>query len=117
MSSSPKALSEGITLRAPASVVANRLMDRSRFAHIIGKSKCLLEVFDLIENVAASDANILIVGESGTGKELIASAIHASSHRATGPFIKINCAAIPTELIESEVFGYKKGGCAPVQRY
>jgi len=81
MSTSPNAVSEGLPLGAPASVVANRLMDRSRFAHIIGKSKCLLEVFDLIENVAASDANILIVGESGTGKELIASAIHDSSHR------------------------------------
>lgn len=109
MSSSPMALSEGGTLRVPASDVANRLMDRSRFACIIGKSKCLLELFDLIEDVAASDANILIVGESGTGKELIASAIHDSSNRARGPFIKINCAAIPSELIESEVFGYKKG--------
>lgn len=109
MSSSLKALSEGRTLRAPASDVANRLMDRSRFGSIIGQSKWLQELFDLIEDVAASDANILIVGESGTGKELIASAIHDSSNRAKGPFIKVNCAAIPSELIESEVFGYKKG--------
>jgi len=109
MSNSPEALSDGRSVRAPASDVANRLMNRSRFTNIIGKSGGLLELFDLIEDVAASDANILIVGESGTGKELIASAIHDSSNRARGPFIKINCAAIPNELIESEVFGYKKG--------
>jgi transcriptional regulator with PAS, ATPase and Fis domain len=109
MSGLPETLSESMPLRAAASDVADRLMDRSRFANIIGRSKCLLEVFDLIECVAASDANILIQGESGTGKELIANAIHDHSNRAKGPFIKINCAAIPKELIESELFGYKKG--------
>jgi transcriptional regulator with PAS, ATPase and Fis domain len=67
------------------------------------------DLFELIESVAASDANILIQGENGTGKELIANAIHYNSNRAKGPFIKINCAAIPKELIESELFGYKKG--------
>lgn len=103
------ALSEGTTPQTPASDVASRQIDRSRFANIIGESKCLLQVFELIEHVAASDANILIVGESGTGKELIASAIHDCSNRAKGPFIKINCAAIPNELVESELFGYKKG--------
>ena len=67
------------------------------------------ELFELIESVAASDANILIQGENGTGKELIANAIHYNSNRVKGPFIKINCAAIPKDLIESELFGYKKG--------
>ena len=67
------------------------------------------ELFELIESVAASDANILIQGENGTGKELIANAIHHNSNRVRGPFIKINCAAIPKELIECELFGYKKG--------
>jgi transcriptional regulator with PAS, ATPase and Fis domain len=67
------------------------------------------DLFELIESVAASDANILIQGENGTGKELIANAIHYNSNRVKGPFIKINCAAIPKELIESELFGYKKG--------
>ena len=67
------------------------------------------ELFELVESVAASDANILIQGENGTGKELIANAIHYNSKRAKGPFIKINCAAIPKDLIESELFGYKKG--------
>ena len=67
------------------------------------------DLFELIESVAASDANILIQGENGTGKELIANAIHHNSNRVRGPFIKINCAAIPNELIESELFGYRKG--------
>ena len=79
------------------------------FSNIIGKSKKMRELFELVEAVAASDANILIQGENGTGKELIANALHLRSDRAKGPFIKINCAAIPKDLIESELFGYKKG--------
>ena len=79
------------------------------FSNIIGKSKKMRELFELVEAVAASDANILIQGENGTGKELIANALHLRSLRAKGPFIKINCAAIPKDLIESELFGYKKG--------
>jgi DNA-binding NtrC family response regulator len=79
------------------------------FSNIIGKSKKMRELFELVEAVAASDANILIQGENGTGKELIANALHVRSLRAQGPFIKINCAAIPKDLIESELFGYKKG--------
>jgi transcriptional regulator with PAS, ATPase and Fis domain len=79
------------------------------FANIVGQSKKMKELFELVESVAASDANILIQGENGTGKELIANAIHYNSNRVKGPFIKINCAAIPKDLIESELFGYKKG--------
>jgi DNA-binding NtrC family response regulator len=79
------------------------------FSNIIGKSKKMRELFELVDAVAASDANILIQGENGTGKELIANALHLRSLRAKGPFIKINCAAIPKDLIESELFGYKKG--------
>ncbi len=86
-----------------------KLTDRYRYANIIGKSKKMQELFDLVESVAASEANILIQGENGTGKELIANAIHYNSKRAKGPFIKINCAAIPKDLIESELFGYKRG--------
>ena len=67
------------------------------------------ELFDLIGRVAGSEANILIQGENGTGKEMIANAIHYHSKRAKGPFVKINCAAIPADLIESELFGYRKG--------
>jgi transcriptional regulator with PAS, ATPase and Fis domain len=80
-----------------------------RFKDIIGRSPSILAIFDLIDTVAGSDANILIQGASGTGKELIADAIHSGSSRANGPFIKINSAAIPKELIESELFGYKRG--------
>jgi transcriptional regulator with PAS, ATPase and Fis domain len=67
------------------------------------------KVFELLDTVASVDANVLIVGESGTGKELVANAIHYASPRADGPFIKINCAALPKDLIESELFGYAKG--------
>src|SRR3954466_7766277 len=86
-----------------------KLQDRYKFQNVIGKSKKMQELFELIESVAASEANILIQGENGTGKELIANAIHYNSKRLKGPFIKINCAAIPKDLIELELFGYKKG--------
>jgi len=86
-----------------------KLQDRYKFANIIGRSKKMQELFELVENVAASEANILIQGENGTGKELIANAIHFNSKRSKGPFIKINCAAIPKDLIESEMFGYRRG--------
>ncbi len=86
-----------------------KLQDRYKFQNVIGKSKKMQELFELVESVAASEANILIQGENGTGKELIANAIHYNSKRSKGPFIKINCAAIPKDLIESELFGYKKG--------
>jgi DNA-binding NtrC family response regulator len=87
----------------------SKLQERYKFQNVIGKSKKMQELFDLIEAVAASDANILVQGENGTGKELVANAVHYHSKRSKGPFIKINCAAIPKELIESELFGYKKG--------
>src|SRR5512136_1155325 len=86
-----------------------KLQERYNFGNIIGKSRKMHELFELIENVAASEANILIQGENGTGKELIANALHYNSKRTKGPFIKINCAAIPKDLIESELFGYRKG--------
>jgi DNA-binding NtrC family response regulator len=86
-----------------------RLQDRYKFQNVVGKSRKMQELFELVESVAASEANILVQGENGTGKELISNAIHYNSKRLKGPFIKINCAAIPKELIESELFGYKKG--------
>ncbi|WP_457570091.1 sigma-54-dependent transcriptional regulator [Desulfurobacterium sp.] len=76
---------------------------------IIGSSKKMQEVFKLIGRVARTDATVLIVGESGTGKELVAKAIHKYSKRAEGPFVAINCAALPTNLLEAELFGYEKG--------
>lgn len=79
------------------------------YFNIIGKSKAMQVVFDIIEGIAESDANVLIIGESGTGKELVANAIHDRSHRAKKPMMEVNCAALPKELIESELFGHTKG--------
>jgi two-component system nitrogen regulation response regulator GlnG len=76
---------------------------------LVGKSGALLEVFKIIGRVARSDVPVLVTGESGTGKELIARAIHAASPRAAGPFVAVNAAAIPRELLESELFGHERG--------
>ncbi len=75
----------------------------------IGGSPAMLEVFRMVGRVAASSATVLVLGESGTGKELVARAIHRNSARAAGPFVAINCAAIPENLLESELFGHEKG--------
>jgi DNA-binding NtrC family response regulator len=85
------------------------LTSKYGFANIIGESEGLKNCLSLVERVADSDATILVTGESGTGKELIAKAIHYHSPRAKGPFIAINCGAIPSELLESELFGHVKG--------
>ena len=82
---------------------------RYQFLNIIGKTKPMQEIFSLIRQVAKTDANILILGESGTGKELVARAVHYSSLRSDKPFIPIDCTTIPSELMESELFGYEKG--------
>jgi two-component system, NtrC family, response regulator HydG len=76
---------------------------------LVSASHKMYEVFDLVRCVAPTDANVLITGEHGTGKELVANALHALSPRQDGPFIKINCAAIPEELMESELFGHRRG--------
>ncbi|MBV8937438.1 MAG: sigma-54 factor interaction domain-containing protein, partial [Alphaproteobacteria bacterium] len=76
---------------------------------MVGESPAMLEVFDQIRRFAACDVPVLITGESGTGKELVARAIHHHSGRAAGPFIALNCAAVPATLIASELFGYEKG--------
>jgi DNA-binding NtrC family response regulator len=86
-----------------------RLTSRTSYEGIIGGSHSMQNIYEIIESVAESDANILILGESGTGKEVIANAIHYKSHRSKLPFVKLNCAALPKELIESELFGHKKG--------
>jgi DNA-binding NtrC family response regulator len=86
-----------------------RLTTRASYASIIGGSKAMQDIYEMIDGVAESDANILVIGESGTGKELIANALHYKSLRAKKPLVKINCSALPKELIESELFGHTKG--------
>lgn len=81
-----------------------------------GRTPKLLQIFETIRATASSDASVLIEGESGTGKELIATAFHRHSNRAAGPFVQINCAAIPRDLIESELFGYKRGAFTGADR-
>ena len=76
---------------------------------MVGTSRALRSVIDQVETVAATDSSVLIEGETGTGKELIARAIHTQSERRVAPFVKLNCAAIPAELVESELFGHEKG--------
>src|SRR3989442_3481194 len=85
------------------------LRERTTYGNIIGRSKKMQDIFEMIEAVAKSDANILIVGESGTGKELIANAIHYKPHRSKKELGKVNCSALPKELIEPELFGHAKG--------
>lgn len=86
-----------------------RLRERTSYYNIIGSSRPMQNIYEIIESIAESDANVMILGESGTGKELIANAIHFKSARSKKPFVKINCSALPKELIESELFGHTKG--------
>jgi two-component system, NtrC family, response regulator HydG len=77
--------------------------------NVVGRSQAMTQVFELVKKAARSEANILVLGESGTGKELIARAIHANSPRAAGPFVPVDCASLPEQLLESELFGHEKG--------
>lgn len=95
-------------------IVENRqlkeiLQEKFRFENIIGNSSALAEVMSMVQRVASSNATVLIRGESGTGKELVAKALHFASSRKDQPFIKVNCAALPETLLESELFGHIKG--------
>jgi DNA-binding NtrC family response regulator len=85
------------------------LREKYRFENIIGKGDAIEAVFRIMEKVARTDSSVLITGESGTGKELVARAIHFTSERANGRFLPINCGALPENLLESELFGYKRG--------
>jgi DNA-binding NtrC family response regulator len=103
-------------LRQENETLKRTLAGDSETFGMIGRDAKMTQIFETIRTAAPSDASVLIEGESGTGKELIASAFHTQSQRAAGPFIRINCAAIPHELIESELFGYKKGAFTGADR-
>jgi two-component system response regulator PilR (NtrC family) len=87
----------------------DRVAGRVRLAQLLGKSKAMQSVFELISKIHSTRTNVLITGESGTGKELVARALHTEGNRAQKPFVAVNCGAIPEELMESELFGHKKG--------
>ncbi len=86
-----------------------RLSSKTSYEGIIGGARSMQNIYEIIDNVADSEANILILGESGTGKEVIANAVHYKSRRANKPFVKVNCSALPKDLIESQLFGHIKG--------
>src|SRR5262245_15624774 len=86
-----------------------RHVEVSRLAQMMTCSSAMREVFDLVEAAAPTDVNVLVLGENGSGKELVASAIHDLSPRRQHTFVRINCAAIPAELLESELFGHRRG--------
>lgn len=96
-------------LKRENTLLKRDVSQRDSFCGIIGKSQSMRELFDMIQKVAASQSSVLILGESGTGKELAARSIHTCSPRKTKPFVAVNCGAIPENLIESELFGHKKG--------
>lgn len=88
---------------------SNKKTSSIEIPEIIGKSEAIIKLLKIIDKVALTDAKVLITGPNGSGKELVAKRIHALSHRSTYPFVEVNCAAIPSELIESELFGHEKG--------
>jgi DNA-binding NtrC family response regulator len=100
---------ENRRLIAENTLLREKFMDETALNNIIGKNEKMMEVTQLIKKVAGSDASVLLQGESGTGKELFARAIHRLSQRKDGPYIAINCAAIPRELLENELFGSERG--------
>lgn len=96
-------------LRAEKQQLSNRLRAMQQQLAPVIKSRCMQEIHELIQRVAPTDANVLLLGESGVGKEVMANQIHRLSKRADGPLVKLNCAAFPANMIEAELFGYVKG--------
>ena len=96
-------------LSQEVAALREQLREQSRYTMLFGNSQRMAEVRELIERVSDTDVTVLIRGESGTGKELVARALHERSLRRDRPFVKVNCAALPTELLESELFGFEKG--------
>jgi DNA-binding NtrC family response regulator len=103
-------------LRAEVASLRGELRELGRFGSLVGRSKVMQEVYDLISRVAPTDASVLVLGESGTGKELVAQTIHALSRRKSAPFVAVNCGAISPTLIESELFGHERGSFTGADR-
>ena len=104
----PRAL-EKYQVRSANRQLQKRLESLTRYGEMLGQSEEMLQIYNIIEAVAPSNASVLIVGESGTGKELVARAIHNKSPRKKGPFVALNCGAFPREILENELFGHEKG--------
>lgn len=104
-----KSKRETMVLRQQNIRLASTIKDRFRFGNIVGKSQVMQEVYEQILAAGTTSANVVVYGESGTGKELVATAVHELSDRSGGPFVPVNCGAIPEPLMESEFFGHKKG--------
>jgi len=102
-------VAEHIKLKRDVEVLKQQISQKFEALHFLGNSPQVQQILTLIEQVAPTKSNVLILGESGTGKSLVAELIHKNSPRRDGPFISINCAAIPETLLEAELFGYKKG--------
>ncbi len=104
-----EAAEQEIDLRRESRRIASQLERGAGFGDFVGTSKAMREVYELLSNIATSDASVIITGESGTGKELAARTIHELSSRSKGPFIAVNASAIPENLMESEMFGHERG--------
>ena len=102
-------LSLNVTLRREVEFLKDQIIDRNKYSNIIGNSNAVLRVLRLIQKVEKNNMMVLVTGQSGTGKELVAKALHFNSPRARKPFVIVNMGAIPTELVESELFGHEKG--------
>ena len=102
-------LTMNVTLRKEVEFLKDQIIDRNKYSNIIGNSNAVLRVLRLIQKVEKNIMTVLVTGQSGTGKELVAKALHFNSPRARKPFVIVNMGAIPTELVESELFGHEKG--------
>lgn len=109
-------LKRQLTLHGEIRQLRDDLRHLGRFAGLVGRSPAMQEVYDTVARVAATDVSVLIVGESGTGKDLVAETIHAQSRRKQQPFIPVNCGALPSNLIESELFGHERGSFTGADR-
>jgi len=109
LSNTIKNLSVNVNLKKEVEELRSKVIDRHKYNNIIGESKAILKVLRYIQKVERSNIIVLVTGESGTGKELVARAVHYNSPRSRRPFVPVNMAAIPADLVESELFGHEKG--------